>query len=373
VLYKFIFDVFFRRVDPEAAHHLGMFVIRLLGATSISSLLKVSSAQRVDAMGLKFDSVFGLAAGFDKNAHAVKALGDLGFSHVEVGTVTAIAQSGNDKPRLFRLIEDRALINRMGFNNDGAEKIAARLAKTRQRYGSNLPIIGINIGKSRVVEVDDAVDDYRKSARMLAGLADYLAVNVSSPNTPGLRSLQTVKALRPILEAVIDESLQKPVLVKIAPDLEDKEIVAVAKLAKELKSCGDFNSTTFSAIIFIFCPLSFVFFCPLSFYIVSRISEISSISNVNLSSSDRCFSNTALAFLRFFNLLFVNISSFLFLISATHSPIFIPLNSNSSADNSISNSIADSVKSVLAFEIVAWAFTSSCKLPNSLTQPIPGT
>jgi len=244
VLYKFIFDIFFRRVDPEAAHHLGMFVIRLLGATGISSLLKVRSAQRVDAMGLKFDSVFGLAAGFDKNAHAVKALGDLGFSHVEIGTVTAIAQSGNDKPRLFRLIDDRALINRMGFNNDGADKIAARLAKTRQRYGSNLPIIGINIGKSRVVEVEDAVEDYRKSARMLAGLADYLAVNVSSPNTPGLRSLQTVKALRPILEAVIEESQQKPVLVKIAPDLDDKEIVAVAKLAKVLKLAGVIATNT---------------------------------------------------------------------------------------------------------------------------------
>ena len=244
MLYKFIFDIFFRRVDPEAAHHLGMFVIRLLGATGISSLLKLRSAKRVDAMGLQFDSVFGLAAGFDKNAHAVKALGDLGFSHVEIGTVTAIAQTGNDKPRLFRLIDDRALINRMGFNNDGAEKIAARLAKTRQRYGSDLPVIGVNIGKSRVVEVDDAVDDYRKSARMLAGLADYLAVNVSSPNTPGLRSLQTVKALRPILEAVIEESQQKPVLVKIAPDLDDKEIVAVAKLTKELKLAGVIATNT---------------------------------------------------------------------------------------------------------------------------------
>ena len=244
MLYKFIFDIFFRRVDPEAAHHLGMFVIRLLGATGISSLLKLRSAQRVDAMGLQFDSVFGLAAGFDKNAHAVKALGDLGFSHVEIGTVTAIAQTGNDKPRLFRLIDDRALINRMGFNNDGAEKIAARLAKTRQRYGSDLPVIGVNIGKSRVVEVEDAVDDYRKSARMLAGLADYLAVNVSSPNTPGLRSLQTVKALRPILEAVIEESQQKPVLVKIAPDLDDKEIVAVAKLTKELKLAGVIATNT---------------------------------------------------------------------------------------------------------------------------------
>jgi len=244
VLYKFIFDIFFRRVDPEAAHHLGMFVIRLLGATGISSLLKLRSAKRVDAMGLQFDSVFGLAAGFDKNAHAVKALGDLGFSHVEIGTVTAIAQNGNENPRQFRLIDDRALINRMGFNNDGAEKIAVRLAKTRQRYGSNLPVIGVNIGKSRVVEVEDAVDDYRKSARVLAGLADYLAVNVSSPNTPGLRSLQTVKALRPILEAVIAESQQKPVLVKIAPDLDDKEIVAVAKLAKELKLAGVIATNT---------------------------------------------------------------------------------------------------------------------------------
>ncbi len=221
-----------------------MLVIRILGATKLSSLLKLRSAQPVDAMGLKFDSAFGLAAGFDKNAIAVKALGDLGFSHVEIGTVTAIAQSGNDKPRLFRLIEDRALINRMGFNNEGAEKVAARLAKTRQRYGRNLPIIGVNIGKSRVVEVEDAVDDYRKSASALAGLADYLAVNVSSPNTPGLRSLQTVKALRPILEAVIAESQQKPVLVKIAPDLDDKEIVAVAKLAKELKLAGVIATNT---------------------------------------------------------------------------------------------------------------------------------
>ncbi len=221
-----------------------MLVIRILGATKLSSLLKLRSAQPVDAMGLKFDSAFGLAAGFDKNAIAVKALGDLGFSHVEIGTVTAIAQSGNDKPRLFRLIEDRALINRMGFNNEGAEKVAARLAKTRQRYGRNLPIIGVNIGKSRVVEVEDAVDDYRKSDSALAGLADYLAVNVSSPNTPGLRSLQTVKALRPILEAVIAESQQKPVLVKIAPDLADKEIVAVAKLAKELKLAGVIATNT---------------------------------------------------------------------------------------------------------------------------------
>ena len=244
MFYKFIFDNFFRRVDPEQAHHLGMFVIRLLGVTGLSALLKVRSSHPVETMGLKFDSVFGLAAGFDKNAHAVKALGDLGFSHVEIGTVTAIAQSGNEKPRLFRLIDDRALINRMGFNNDGAAQVARRLAKTRLHYGDKLPVIGVNIGKSRVVEIEDAVDDYRLSAKLLAPLADYVAVNVSSPNTPGLRSLQTVKALQPILQAVVDESGTKPVLVKIAPDLADQEIVAVAKLVKKLNLAGVIATNT---------------------------------------------------------------------------------------------------------------------------------
>jgi dihydroorotate dehydrogenase len=244
VFYKFFFDNFFRRFDPEQAHHLGMFVIRLLGVTGLSALLKVRSSHPVETMGLKFDSVFGLAAGFDKNAHAVKALGDLGFSHVEIGTVTAIAQSGNEKPRLFRLIDDRALINRMGFNNDGAAQVARRLAKTRLHYGDKLPVIGVNIGKSRVVEIEDAVDDYRLSAKLLAPLADYVAVNVSSPNTPGLRSLQTVKALQPILQAVVDESGTKPVLVKIAPDLADQEIVAVAKLVKKLNLAGVIATNT---------------------------------------------------------------------------------------------------------------------------------
>jgi dihydroorotate dehydrogenase len=195
-------------------------------------------------MGLKFDSVFGLAAGFDKNAHAIKALGDLGFSHVEIGTVTAIAQSGNEKPRLFRLIDDRALINRMGFNNDGAAQVARRLTKTRLHFGDKLPVIGVNIGKSRVVEIEDAVEDYRLSAKLLAPLADYVAVNVSSPNTPDLRSLQTVKALQPILQAVVEESGTKPVLVKIAPDLADQEIVAVAELVKKLNLAGVIATNT---------------------------------------------------------------------------------------------------------------------------------
>ena len=194
-------------------------------------------------MGLSFDGPFGLAAGFDKNAIAIRALGEIGFSHVEIGTVTAIAQPGNDAPRLFRLKKDRALINRMGFNNDGAEVIAKRLAKLRSS-NQKLPIIGINIGKSRVVDVKDAVSDYEKSATLLAPYADYIAVNVSSPNTPGLRSLQEVSSLRPILEAVIAKSLGKPVLVKIAPDLADEDIVEVAKLAKELNLAGVIGTNT---------------------------------------------------------------------------------------------------------------------------------
>jgi dihydroorotate dehydrogenase len=174
-----------------------------------------------------------LAAGFDKNAIAIRALGELGFSHVEIGTVTALAQEGNEAPRLFRLKADRALINRMGFNNDGAEVIAKRLEKLRST-NQKLPIIGINIGKSRLVEVEDAVGDYETSAKLLAPWADYLAVNVSSPNTPGLRSLQSIEALRPILEAVIKQSQGKPVLVKIAPDLADEDVLDISKLAKQL-------------------------------------------------------------------------------------------------------------------------------------------
>jgi len=221
-----------------------MFVIRMLGSTGLSALLRVKPNHPVQALGLHFDSPFGLAAGFDKNAVAIKALGDLGFSHVEVGTVTAIAQSGNEKPRLFRLIPDRALINRMGFNNVGALAVAKNIEAARKRYGSDLPVIGINIGKSRVVEVQDAADDYRTSARILAPLADYIAVNVSSPNTPGLRSLQSVEALEPILKAVLAEALGKPVLVKIAPDLIDEDIVAVAKLTKKLKLAGVIATNT---------------------------------------------------------------------------------------------------------------------------------
>lgn len=233
-------------MDAERAHHLVMAVIRFAGLLGLTKLARVRATGRgsVQAFGLHFDAPFGLAAGFDKNAVAIKALGELGFSHIEIGTVTAIAQDGNQKPRLFRLLADRALINRMGFNNQGAQVIAERLEKLRAKNLNNLPVIGVNIGKSKVVDVENAVDDYRQSAKLLAPHADYLAVNVSSPNTPGLRSLQSVEALEPILKAVIQESLGKPVLVKIAPDLANEDIAAVADLAIDLGLAGVIATNT---------------------------------------------------------------------------------------------------------------------------------
>lgn len=233
-------------MDAELAHHIGMFAIRFAGAIGLTKLVRRRPRPQlaVQTLGQHFDAPFGVAAGFDKNAVAVKALGELGFSHVEIGTVTALAQPGNDKPRLFRLIPDRALINRMGFNNHGAEVVANRLAKLRAKHKGKLPVIGVNIGKSKVVDVELAAADYRQSAKLLAQHADYIAVNVSSPNTPGLRSLQNVDALRPILSAVLEESQGKPVLVKIAPDLADEDIVAVADLVKELQLAGVIATNT---------------------------------------------------------------------------------------------------------------------------------
>ena len=219
-------------------------LIKFLGATGLASLIQVGVSQRgVRAFGLSFNGPFGMAAGFDKNAELVRQLGQLGFSHVEIGTVTRFAQEGNPKPRLFRLKKDLSLINRMGFNNDGADVIAERLKKLRTS-GVKLPVIGVNIGKSKITELEDAVSDYQYSARVLAPLADYIAVNVSSPNTPGLRLLQAINQLEPILSAVQAEALGKPVLVKIAPDLADEEVIAVAALATKLSLAGVIATNT---------------------------------------------------------------------------------------------------------------------------------
>lgn len=239
-MYPLLFRTVLTRFDPEFAHHLGALVIRVAGVEPVASVLRRLTApapdQRVHALGLTFESPFGVAAGFDKNVTMGRGLGALGFGHVEVGTVTALPQPGNPKPRLFRLVADRAVVNRMGFNNEGAAVAAARLRRLRR--ARRRPVIGVNIGKSRVVAVDDATTDYVRSARLLAPLADYLVVNVSSPNTPGLRGLQAVETLRPLLTAVKDAAGDTPLLVKIAPDLADDEVQQIARLAVDTELSG---------------------------------------------------------------------------------------------------------------------------------------
>ncbi|WP_424447999.1 quinone-dependent dihydroorotate dehydrogenase [Microbacterium arborescens] len=245
-MYPFIFRTVFSRMAPETAHHLVIPVIRLLGVPPFSiaarALTRPDPSLRTEALGLVFDSPFGVAAGFDKDAVMVRGLGALGFGHVEIGTVTAVPQDGNPRPRLFRLIEDRALINRMGFNNRGAAAAASRLRRLRR--GARHAVVGANIGKSRVVDVDAATADYVESTRLVAPEADYLVVNVSSPNTPGLRGLQAVETLRPLLEAVRDAAGATPLLVKIAPDLADDEVTAIAAMAVDAGLSGLITTNT---------------------------------------------------------------------------------------------------------------------------------
>lgn len=245
-MYRLFFSLVLSKLDPEFAHTLAFLVIRLLPSFGIGRLVQRSmrpaEGLAVETLGLRFDSPFGLAAGFDKYGSGIRGLGQLGFGHVEVGTVTAIAQSGNPKPRLFRLVKDRAVINRMGFNNHGAAALAQALVRARR--ATKRPVIGVNIGKSRATEVDDAIGDYLASTHLLAPLADYLAVNVSSPNTPGLRGLQELEKLRPLLTAVRGAAGETPVLVKIAPDLSDDEVVAIATLAVSLGLAGIIATNT---------------------------------------------------------------------------------------------------------------------------------
>jgi dihydroorotate dehydrogenase len=245
-MYRILFSLFLSKLDPESAHHLAFVVIRLLPRTGIGCVLRAFTRPHpslaVNTLGLHFDSPFGVAAGFDKDGEAVIGLGQLGFGHVEVGTITARAQPGNERPRLFRLIPDRAVINRMGFNNRGAADAEPRVRALSARR--RRPVLGVNIGKSRVVDVDDAIADYLVSARLLAPIADYLAVNVSSPNTPGLRGLQELERLTPLLQSVKDAAAGTPVLVKIAPDLSDAEVLRIAGLVIELGLAGIIATNT---------------------------------------------------------------------------------------------------------------------------------
>ena len=238
--YGFLFRSLFSRIDPERAHHLAMPIIHLAGWPPVGAILARTVRPRPelsrDVLGVSFPTPFGLAAGFDKNARMTRGLANLGFGHIEVGTVTALAQAGNARPRLFRLIADRGLINRMGFNNDGASVVAQRLRRVRR--GKNVPVIGVNIGKSRIVDVADAVDDYVTSTKLLAPLADYLVVNVSSPNTPGLRGLQEIDLLEPLVRAVFRECSGVPLFVKIAPDVTNDQALRIAEMCQRIGVAG---------------------------------------------------------------------------------------------------------------------------------------
>jgi dihydroorotate dehydrogenase len=254
-LYRAIYTAILRHLPPETAHAAGFWLIRAAaGVPGAVRLLRRLLAPRdpilrVHALGLDFPGPLGLAAGFDKDGHGVAGLAALGFGFVEVGTVTARPQPGNPKPRMFRFPAEHALVNRMGFNNAGAAAVAARLRALRGRHGPR-PIMGVNIGKTKAVPEDEAAADYVTSARLVADVADYVVVNVSSPNTPGLRDLQAVDKLKPLLSAVrsaLDETSPRrrvPLLVKIAPDLADTDIDAVAGLALEIGLDGIIATNT---------------------------------------------------------------------------------------------------------------------------------
>ncbi|TFV60640.1 quinone-dependent dihydroorotate dehydrogenase [Mycobacterium sp. PS03-16] len=226
-------------VDPERIH---TWVFAALRAAAAPPPLRHALARRLGpqdpvlastVFGVRFPGPLGLAAGFDKDGRGLDVWPALGFGYAEIGTVTAQPQPGNPQPRLFRLPADRALLNRMGFNNHGAAALAQRLT----RHAAGDAPIGVNIGKTKTTPAERAVDDYAASARLLGPLAAFVVVNVSSPNTPGLRDLQAVESLRPILSAVRAQT-STPVLVKIAPDLSDPDIDAVADLAVELGLAG---------------------------------------------------------------------------------------------------------------------------------------
>ncbi len=220
-------------LPAESAHGLAAVALRTLHRHPTLRACHpgpvADPALSVRVFGKTFTSPVGVAAGFDKSAEMYNALGALGFAFVEVGTVTAIGQPGNPRPRMFRLPMDHALVNRMGFNNPGAEAVARSLAQTPPTG----VLLGINLGKSKLTPLAHAADDYATSARLLAPFADYLVVNVSSPNTPGLRSLQSVDALVPITRAVRSAAGDLPpaILVKLAPDLADEDLDAVADMA----------------------------------------------------------------------------------------------------------------------------------------------
>src|SRR5881227_668059 len=228
-------------LDPETAHHFALACLRFAGPLCPRPDNKIPP---ISVFGLSFKHRIGLAAGLDKNGVALPAWEALGFSFVEIGTVTAEAQPGNPRPRIFRYPKQNALINRLGFNNDGAEIVAERLAKLREGGGWPGIPIGINIGKSRATPIEGAVKDYLFSFRKLRGQADYIALNVSSPNTPGLRELQGGQRLDELLRAINAERGNMPLLVKIAPDLEAAALNELVSICEGNNVSGIIASNT---------------------------------------------------------------------------------------------------------------------------------
>ncbi|MCA5895017.1 quinone-dependent dihydroorotate dehydrogenase [Isoptericola sp. NEAU-Y5] len=252
--YDLLFSSVFRRMDPERAHELAFKAIAAAGSVpllrdvvqgAVAPYLGrgLGGPGSIEALGRTVPAPFGLAGGFDKNARAVRGLTMLGFGFVEIGTVTPRPQPGNERPRMWRELDLRGVRNRMGFNNDGAEAAARRLRELRSTPAGRAVVVGANIGKNKTTPAAEAAADYAACARELAPWADYLVVNVSSPNTPGLRDLQTTAELRPILVAAREAAdaataaagrPRVPLLVKIAPDLADEDVDAAADLVLEL-------------------------------------------------------------------------------------------------------------------------------------------
>jgi dihydroorotate dehydrogenase len=257
-LYQNVAKPAFFRLDPEHAHEVAVNSLALLGRVRpLCALLErvhrlpADLHRPVECFGLKFPNAVGLAAGFDKNGRAWPAAAALGFGHVEIGTVTFQAQPGNPKPRCFRYPAQQAVINRMGFNNEGAAALAARLAQLPGPGRRAIPL-GVNLGKSKVTPLDQAVEDYLGSFRLLADHADYVVVNVSSPNTPGLRELQDASWLKPLLAALVNENKarvaagrpRRPVLLKIAPDLSWPQVDAALGVIADLGLDGIIATNT---------------------------------------------------------------------------------------------------------------------------------
>ncbi len=236
-------------LDAEAAHHLTIALLRTASHVDVAlrALEIFQPRPKPEVLfGVRFPNPVGLAAGLDKNGVAIPAWAALGFGFIEIGTVTAKSQAGNPKPRIFRFPERQALVNRLGFNNEGADAIAKRLRRLRESGRWPTVPVGINIGKSKATPVGEAADDYLYSFRLLSEFADYIALNVSSPNTPGLRELQEPAALSQLLRAIRDENRKnpKPVLVKIAPDLSSNELDELMATCEENEIGGIIATNT---------------------------------------------------------------------------------------------------------------------------------